>query len=666
MTGSSAPREWHQVLLGMLGLSRRRKRVLMLCADAIAIPVVMWGARALTSESLPALDAADGAASIAALALSVPIFVHLGLYRAVVRYMGPRAGLVVAGGVGLVAAGLTLLTVAGLLPGLRIKAIVVFSALLLVYVGASRMMLRWLLLTNGKASPRVIIYGAGRGGAELATSLLATRDFVPVAFVDDNPALWRTVIAGVTVNDPARIGALLEEFHARRVLLAMPGLSRIRRRAILTSLAPLGVHVQTIPSVGDLVSGSARVDDVQEVDVTDLLGRDPVPPVQQLFQACIRGKTVMVTGAGGSIGSELCRQIIRLGPTRLLLFEMSEVALYSVDWELRRLLNHDGLEVELVPLLGNAHHKHRLREIFQTFGVQTVYHAAAYKHVPIVEQNIVEGLHNNVFSTWHTAEAALECRVETFVLISTDKAVNPPNVMGATKRFAEIVLQGLQQRGTTTRFCMVRFGNVLESSGSVVPLFREQIRRGGPVTVTHPDVARYFMTIPEAAQLVIQAGSMAEGGDVFVLDMGKPVRIVDLARRMIQLSGLTIRDPANPEGDIEIKYTGLRPAEKLFEELLIGKNVAGTDHPMIMRAVEHALPWDAVSGLLEEVGVAMRRFDCKAARDIIERAVVEYRPSCEIQDIVWVERTEAPAVVAGDAKVMDLQARRAARLPTRD
>jgi len=345
--------------------------------------------------------------------------------------------------------------------------------------------------------------------------------------------------------------------------------------------------VQSLPNLSDLISGKAQISELRDVDVGDLLGRDPVPPKPRLFGSCIRGKCVLVTGAGGSIGAELCRQIIRLSPSRLVLFEMSELALYNIQRELEEVAAHEELTVEVVPLLGNAHHRHRVREVLAAFNVQTVYHAAAYKHVPIVEHNVVEGIHNNVISTWYTAEAALETGVETFVLISTDKAVNPANVMGATKRLAELVLQALQERTTHTRFCMVRFGNVLASSGSVVPLFQEQIRRGGPVTVTHRDVIRYFMTIPEAAQLVIQAGSMAKGGDVFVLDMGRPVRIDDLARRLVNLMGLTVRDANNPEGDIEIEYTGLRTAEKLFEELLIGTNVTGTDHPMIMRAMEH-------------------------------------------------------------------------------
>jgi FlaA1/EpsC-like NDP-sugar epimerase len=419
------------------------------------------------------------------------------------------------------------------------------------------------------------------------------------------------------------------------------------------------VHVQTVPDIEQLVTGSANLADLREVDVSDLLGRDAVPPNPGLFDACIRDTVVMVTGAGGSIGSELCRQIIGLGPKRLVLFEMSELALYNIERELRAFAETNSLPVELVGLIGNAHDRLRLREILIAYRIQTVYHAAAYKHVPIVERNVIAGINNNVISTWYAAEAAHEAEVETFVLVSTDKAVNPTNVMGATKRFAEIVLQGLQRRGSKTRFCMVRFGNVLASSGSVVPLFNEQINAGGPVTVTHPEVIRYFMTIPEAAQLVIQAGSMAEGGDVFVLDMGKPVRIGDLARRMIHLAGLTVRDEQHPDGDIEISYTGLRPAEKLYEELLIGNNVTGTEHPMILRAIEHSLPWDRVQELLNEIMSAMSRFDCQRSLQILSDVVAEYTPAPQAHDLVWARQMTMPP---DDRKVTNLKPRRVARI----
>ena len=378
-------------------------------------------------------------------------------------------------------------------------------------------------------------------------------------FIDDNRSLHGRMVNGIKVYPPEDLATLIKDRNIDRVLLALPSLTRRRRREILSSLEPLGVHVQTVPEFEQLVTGQANVEDIREVDVCDLLGRDSVPPKAGLFEACIRDHVVMVTGAGGSIGSELCRQIIGLGPKRLVLFEMSELALYNIERELRTFAEQNSLHVELVGLIGNGYHKQRMREIFLAYRVETVYHAAAYKHVPIVEQNVIDGIYNNVIATWNTAEAAHETEVETFVLVSTDKAVNPTNVMGATKRFSEMVLQALHRRGTKTRFCMVRFGNVLASSGSVVPLFNEQIKAGGPVTVTHPEVIRYFMTIPEAAQLVIQAGSMAEGGEVFVLDMGKPVRICDLARRMIHLMGMTVRDEQHPDGDIEIAYTGLRP-----------------------------------------------------------------------------------------------------------
>jgi FlaA1/EpsC-like NDP-sugar epimerase len=410
-----------------------------------------------------------------------------------------------------------------------------------------------------------------------------------------------------------------------------------------------------LPDLIDIISGKARIDELCEVDVCDLLGRDPVPPNLKLFESCIRGKSVMVTGAGGSIGSELCRQILRVAPERLVLYEMSELALYNVERELEEISTREQLGVEIVPLLGDALQRERVREVLATYAVQTVYHAAAYKHVPIVEHNVIKGIRNNVICTWNTAEAALEAGVETFVLISTDKAVNPANVMGATKRLAELVLQGLQERSEKTRFCMVRFGNVLGSSGSVVPLFREQIRRGGPVTVTHPQIIRYFMTIEEAAQLVIQAGSMAKGGDVFVLDMGRPIRIDDLARRMINLMGLTVRDAAQPDGDIEIVYTGLRSAEKLFEELLIGSDVTATAHPMIMRAIEHSIPWPRMQRLLERFTVALERLECDRALALLSEAVAEYQPSAELRDYVWCRRR---LVQFSDSKVADLAAKR--------
>ena len=535
-----------------------------------------------------------------------------------------------------------------------------YSCLALLYIAASRFLVRYYFLTRHiqPTEARVAIYGAGEAGARLSTVLSATRAFDPLVFIDDNRSLHGRMVNGIKVFAPEELPALIKARNLDRILLALPSLTRRRRREILSSLEPLGVHVQTVPEFEQIVTGKANVEDIREVDVCDLLGRDSVPPKAGLFDTCVREHVVMVTGAGGSIGSELCRQIIGLGPKRLVLFEMSELALYNIERELRTFAEQNALHVELVGLIGNGHQKQRMREIFQAYRVQTVYHAAAYKHVPIVEQNVIEGIYNNVISTWNTAEAAHESEIGTFVLVSTDKAVNPTNEMGATKRFAEMVLQGLHRRGTKTRFCMVRFGNVLASSGSVVPLFNEQIKAGGPVTVTHPEVIRYFMTIPEAAQLVIQAGSMAEGGEVFVLDMGKPVRICDLARRMIHLMGMTVRDEQHPDGDIEIAYTGLRPAEKLYEELLIGNNVTGTQHPMILRAIEHSLPWERIQGMLDEILAAMSRFDCPRALQLLSEVVVEYKPAPESHDLVWARQAALPT---DDRKVTSLKVRRVVR-----
>jgi FlaA1/EpsC-like NDP-sugar epimerase len=641
-------------------LPRRLKRLISVCTDSLMLPLALWTAISLKIGH-PESNLSDWPAFLAVIAVSIPIFVRAGLYRAVIRFLGHKAIFAVALSVAISA---LILGAAGALfqiPALSWSVVAIYSVVALLYVAGSRFVVRFYLLRRYlmPTVARVAIYGAGEAGAHLSNLLLTTRAFDPVIFIDDNKGLRGRMVNGIKVQLPDHLPSLIKTHGIDRILLAVPSLTRRRRREILTQLEPLGVHVQSVPDIEQLVTGTANLADLREVDVADLLGRDAVPPKDGLFDACIRDRVVMVTGAGGSIGSELCRQIIGLNPRRLVLFEMSELALYNIERELRALAEKHALSVELVGLIGSAHDRFRVRDIFTAYRVQTVYHAAAYKHVPIVEQNVVEGINNNVIATWYVAEAAHEADVETFVLISTDKAVNPTNVMGATKRFAEIVLQGLQRRGSKTRFCMVRFGNVLASSGSVVPLFNEQINAGGPVTVTHPEVIRYFMTIPEAAQLVIQAGSMAEGGDVFVLDMGKPVRIGDLARRMIHLAGLTVRDEKNPEGDIEISYTGLRPAEKLYEELLIGNNVTGTEHPMILRAIEHSLPWERVQELLNEIIAGMSRFDCQRTLQLLSEVVAEYSPAPQPHDLVWARQS---AMAADDRKVTSLKPRRAARI----
>jgi FlaA1/EpsC-like NDP-sugar epimerase len=643
----------------LLALPRQQKRLIMLLADAVAIPLALWAALILKFDRFDPNLERTAAYFLVAVGASLVIFSMLGLYRAVIRFMGPRSMLTVVTGISLSVAVVIVFDRLISNSEVPLSAFAIFWALALLYTVGSRFFVRYLFSAtlNGKSAARVAIYGAGDAGARLSSVLLGGPDFEPVAFIDDKKSLQGSSINGLTVLGLDALPQMVRQMRIERILLAMPSASRRRRREILTALEPLGLHVQSLPHLTDLIAGKARIDELRDVEVSDLLGRDPVPPNPRLFSSCIRNKVVLVTGAGGSIGSELCRQIMQLSPNRLVLFEMSEIALYTIERELNEIATRDQLAVEVVPLLGNAHHRQRVREVLSAYGVQTIYHAAAYKHVPIVEHNVIEGIHNNVLSTWYTAEAAIETGVETFVLISTDKAVNPANVMGATKRLAELVLQGLQERSTGTRFCMVRFGNVLASSGSVVPLFQEQIRRGGPVTVTHPDVIRYFMTIPEAAQLVIQAGSMAKGGDVFVLDMGRPVRIDDLARRMVSLMGLTVRTADNPEGDIEIEYTGLRTAEKLFEELLIGTNVTGTDHPMILRAMEHRLPWMRMQQVLNDLLIALSNFDCHRALALLTEAVAEYNgQGIEISDYVWTRKQVLPHV--SDAKIADFAAKR--------
>ena len=641
--------------LRVLTLSRPSKQASMVAADVlsyIASAVVsFWIVYNTTEFSPPVL-----VISAAAVLVGIPVHWAFGLYASIVRYMG--LSLIVVGlrtTFFVTAIVMTIGAVAGILSA-PIRVGVVFWAFSLILVVGGRLAARMFLSRRNINREAVIIYGAGRGGAGLVSALIGGDDYLPIALVDDNAELHGKRIHGLRVHSPERLEHLVTEKGATGVLLAMPSASRRRRREVLQRLSEFPVHVQTMPEIRDIVSGKARLDDITDVDVEDLLGRNAVPPNPKLMDACIKGKVVMVTGAGGSIGSELCYQILKLAPARLVLFELSEAALYTIESGIRRHAEKKDIDCDIVALLGSVHHEHRVREVIETFEVQTVYHAAAYKHVPIVERNVFEGIHNNVFGTLYTARAAIDGGAESFVLISTDKAVNPTNVMGATKRFAELILQALHAKSVVTKFSMVRFGNVLASSGSVVPLFKEQIKRGGPVTVTHRDIIRYFMTIPEAAQLVIQAGSMATGGDVFVLDMGKPVKILDLAHRMINLMGMTVRDAEHPEGDIEIQFVGLRPAEKLYEELLIGSNVEGTGHPRIMRADEDYLTMDVVTDLLDQLRQASQNLDYEKARKILLTAVKEYDPQNGIDDLVWVQKT-ASGEIAGADRVIDFPSR---------
>jgi FlaA1/EpsC-like NDP-sugar epimerase len=622
----------------MVGLPRPVKRLVMIVVDSLGVLSAAVAAILVTTSSLASIAHFPWGVLLLIAALGVPLYWILGLYRAVVRYLRSRVIGSVVFGVTVLAASMA--AYAALVPssGVPLGAAPVFWAFAFIHTAGLRFMVRDFLHHGASRSERAIIYGAGTSGARLAGLLASGGECQPVAFVDDNVALHGSIVAGLYVHSPAGVMNLVRAHDASRLLLAIPSATRQRRAQIIDSLLETPLHIQTVPDMHDLVSGRASFDDLREVEVDDLLGRDPIPPRAALIGACVTGRNVMVTGAGGSIGSELCRQIVKLGAARLVLVDHAEPALYAIEQELQAIAGVKALPIEIVAVLGSVTESNFLRQIIRSFDVRTLYHAAAYKHVPLVEYNMGVGIRNNVLGTYRTAMAAERAGVDTFVLVSTDKAVNPTNVMGATKRFAEVILQGMVERGTRMRICMVRFGNVLASSGSVVPRFREQIRAGGPITVTHPEIERYFMTIPEAAQLVIEASAMGDAGDVFLLDMGKPVKIVDLARRMIQLTGLYVRDADNPDGDIEIVYTGLRPGEKLYEELLINGGAIGTDHPRIWRASDGAATWAGVRSAIEAITRAVVDNDCDAMRRVLLEVVPEYTPPPAFVDHLYAAR----------------------------
>ena len=472
----------------------------------------------------------------------------------------------------------------------------------------------------------VVIYGASSTGRQLANTLSLGNQYQPLAFIDEKSRYHGREVVGVQIFSPGQIKKLINRFGQFKVLIAISNVSQTRMKEIVATIEPHALELLTIPCMSDIVSGKRKIDQLREVSVDELLGREPVAPIPELLSDNIANKVVMVSGAGGSIGKELCRQIIQQQPKKLVLLDVSEALLYEINQELSAHLDEIGSNIPLVPLIGNVQNGILMSSIFHSENVNTIYHAAAYKHVPLVENNVIAGISNNVLGTYEIAQAAIYCDVETFVLISTDKAVRPTNVMGATKRLAELILQALAPRDHNTRFVMVRFGNVLGSSGSVVPLFKKQIRAGGPITVTHPDIIRYFMTIPEAAQLVIQAGAMGKGGDVFVLDMGKPVKIVDLAYKMTHLMGFTIKDQNNPSGEIALKFSGLRPGEKLYEELLIGNDAQTTRHKLILTANERSLSWPDINVILNKINDAMCDEDIDSLRQILLDAPLEYQP----------------------------------------
>jgi len=658
----------------LVALPRRHKRLLQVLTDIVLIWGALWLAfvvrLGIDELANPIID--HTWLFLCAPLVSIPLFIRFGLYRAVMRYFGNDALIAIIKAVTLSALILGFIIYWASNHQNVVPRSITFNYwwLSLIMVGGLRLAMRQYFLgdwfsaavqhvpfaSRDHGLPKVAVYGAGAAGNQLVAALRIDKAMRPVAFIDDDSSITDRVIAGLQVYHPDQLQRLIDVTGAQEILLAIPSAPRTRRREILNFLEPYPLHVRSIPGFMDLASGKVKVDDIQEVDIADLLGRDTVPAQNDLLEHCIVDQTVLVTGAGGSIGSELCRQILGRSPRTLLLFDHSEFNLYSILSELEQRISRESLPVCLIPILGSVRNQAQMLDIMKTWHVDTVYHAAAYKHVPMVEHNIAEGLLNNVIGTLHTAQAALQAGVANFVLISTDKAVRPTNVMGSTKRLAEMTLQALSRelapvlfgdagnvsQVNKTRFTMVRFGNVLGSSGSVIPLFHKQIKAGGPLTVTHPKITRYFMTIPEAAQLVIQAGSMGKGGDVFVLDMGEPVRIVELAEKMIHLSGFSVRNERNPMGDITIEFTGLRPGEKLYEELLIGDNVLATRHPMIMSANEDFLPWDALKDALGQLLSAASNDDFVRVRQLLRETVSGYAPEGEIVDWIYQQRRLEP------------------------
>lgn len=628
------------IIDAFFSISRPYKRVISVCIDLVFIQIAFWGA---FWTRLGEFDQTHNIAYwylVSFLSvITITCFIRVGFYRAILRYLSVHAIFTLAIG-SLVSS--VVFVLATYFFGIWVPRTVaiIYLAYLFILTGGARLSIRvFFAQLEMKRKPNVIVYGAGVAGRQLVNLLRQGDELNPVVYIDDNHKLQRSVLQGLTVYKREQLSRLVAKFDVKQVLLAMPSATRSQRKAIVTALVDLPVEVLSIPNLDAIVHDNVSLDQLHDVPIEDLLGRESVLPNEHLMEANIKHKVVMVTGAGGSIGSELCRQIVLHQPQTLLLFELSEFALYTIEKELSEYIAKRDLDVELIPLLGSVQRINRLETIMTAFKVDTIYHAAAYKHVPMVEYNVVEGVRNNVFGTFYTAQAAINSGVSSFVLISTDKAVRPTNVMGTTKRMAELGLQALAEQEALkvggTRFCMVRFGNVLGSSGSVIPLFKHQIKEGGPITITHPDIIRYFMTIPEAAQLVIQAGAMGKGGDVFVLDMGKPVKIVNLAENLVKLSGLEVKSEQNPYGDIEFKYTGLRPGEKLYEELLIGDNVNETEHSRIMTANERFLPLVEYQQILDQLDSACHDFEHEKIRQILMEAPTDFNPSDGIGDVVW-------------------------------
>ena len=630
----------------LLAMPRVAKRALALLVDSSFCVLTIWLAYCFRLNEWTVLTGVQWLPVFVSLCMALPIFIVMGMYRAIFRYANLAAFITVLKAIAIYGFAFMTIFTALSVPGVPRTVGILQPFLLLIGIGLSRLGIRYWLgdayqrILHKNMLAKVLIYGAGKAGRQLAAALTNSAELNVVGYLDDDPRLKGGVMGGLPIYDPSDLPVLAETLGVHNVLLALPSASRQRRNEILEHIRKARVNVRTLPDLTALAQGRVAVSDIRELEIEDLLGREAVAPRQELLDKAMRNKVVMVTGAGGSIGGELCRQILRNAPSSLILLDQNEFALYNIDAELRKLAElyeHENLQI--VPILCSVRDQDRIEHIIQSWRPQTLYHAAAYKHVPLVEHNAVEGIKNNVMGTLVAARAARKYGVSNFVLISTDKAVRPTNVMGASKRLAEMVLQALAAESATdrlrTNFSMVRFGNVLGSSGSVVPLFRQQIKEGGPVTLTHREITRYFMTISEASQLVIQAGAMGEGGDVFLLDMGEPVRIADLARKMVELSGLSVRDENSPEGDIELSVTGLRPGEKLYEELLIGDNPETTEHPRIMKAREDFLFWPELLKRLNSLNAALDRNDMAAARAILAELVSGYSSTGEVSDLAF-------------------------------
>ncbi|MGC7560169.1 polysaccharide biosynthesis protein [Pasteurella sp. PK-2025] len=628
-------------------LSKNNKKILLLFLDFILFPILLWVCYVLKSWSIHV--AMNLPFSLGVSLLTVGSLVVFGIYSFILRSFTETLILRLA--LATLTTVLNLYVLSFISEDMLPRTIpLIYGFLMFSWIWFSRGIIRFIIKTHLSAhadKKRIVVYGAGSSGQQIISALYRSFEYAPIFFIDDNKQLWGRTLDGFKVYAFHQAIPLLKQCAIDEILIAMPSVDAQRRREIIQQLSKTDCKIKELPNIRKLVNGEVKLSDMQEISIEDLLGRDPVPPIMSLLNKNLKNQNVMVTGAGGSIGSELCRQIILNKPTKLVLFEICEYALYSIHRDLLQIQQEQGTQVEIIPLLGSVQNFKLLVNVMETFEINTVYHAAAYKHVPLVEYNIIPGVYNNIFGTYYAAKAAIQTQVNSFVLISTDKAVRPTNIMGTTKRLAELCLQAFaDMQGKfmdgvlhQTQFCMVRFGNVLGSSGSVIPLFKQQIKDGGPITVTDERIIRYFMTIPEAAQLVIQAGAMAKGGDVFILDMGEPVKIVELAKKLISLSGLTLKDSLHPDGDIEIQFTGLRPGEKLYEELLIaGDSMEHTQHSRILTAQESFLPFNDLILLLEKLEQACKQSDYKQIREILLNAPTGYQPVSELADLIYTQK----------------------------